>query len=49
MTVSLVRTENGAPAEQFVYEFKADTLQVRWSTARAGAMKIGDTIACNRG
>jgi hypothetical protein len=44
-----VRTENGVPAEQFAYEFKANTLQVQWSTAKTGAMKVGDTIACNRG
>jgi len=44
-----VRTENGAPAEQFAYEFKASTLQVQWSIAKAGAMKVGDTITCNRG
>ena len=44
-----VRTENGVPGEQFAYEFKANTLQVQWSIAKAGAMKVGDTIACNRG
>jgi len=44
-----VRTENGAPAEEFAYEFKANTLQIRWSIAKADAMKVGDTIACNRG
>jgi hypothetical protein len=37
-----VRTENGVPAEQFVYEFKASTLQVQWSIAKAGAMRVGD-------
>ena len=44
-----VRTENGAPTEQFAYEFKASILQVQWSIAKAGAMKVGDTITCNRG
>jgi hypothetical protein len=43
-----VRTENGAAAEQFAYEFKADTMQVQWSIAKDGAMRIGDTIACSR-
>ena len=44
-----VRTENGVPAEQFAYAFKMNTLQVQWSTAKTGAMKVGDTVACNRG
>lgn len=43
-----VRIENGAPAEQFAYEFKGNTLQVQWSFAKDGAMKVGDTISCNR-
>lgn len=43
-----VRMENGVPAEQFAYEFKADSLQVQWSAARGGAMKVGDTLACSR-
>jgi hypothetical protein len=43
-----VRTENGVPAEQFAYEFKADTMQVQWSIAQGGAMKVGDTLNCNR-
>ena len=43
------RNENGLPAEQFAYEFKANSLQIQWSTAKSGAMKVGDTIACNRG
>ena len=43
-----VRVENGVPAEQFAYEFKANTLQIQWSTAKTGAMKVGDTIGCNR-
>jgi hypothetical protein len=43
-----VRTENGAPVEQFAYEFKADILQVQWSVAKDGAMKVGDTLSCTR-
>jgi hypothetical protein len=43
-----VRTENGAAAEQFAYEFKADTMQVQWSVAKDGAMKVGDTVACRQ-
>jgi hypothetical protein len=43
-----VRIENGAPAEQFVYEFKGNTLQVQWSIAKDGSMKVGDTISCDR-
>jgi hypothetical protein len=41
--------ENGAPAEQFAYEFKADTMQVQWSVARDGTMKVGDTLTCTHG
>jgi hypothetical protein len=41
-----VRTENGAPVEQFAYEFKGDTMQVQWSIAKDGAMKVGDTLSC---
>jgi hypothetical protein len=44
-----VRLADGAPAEQFVYELKANTLQVQWSIAKAGAMKVGDTIGCIAG
>jgi hypothetical protein len=44
-----VRKENSVPVEQFAYEFKANTLQIQWSIAKAGAMKVGDTITCNRG
>jgi hypothetical protein len=44
-----VRSENGTPAEQFAYEFKANTLQVQWSIAKDDVMKVGDTITCNRG
>jgi hypothetical protein len=43
-----VRMENGEAAEQFVYELKRSSLQVQWSTAKNGAMKVGDTIACTR-
>lgn len=43
-----IRTENGAPVEQFAYEFGADTLQVQWSIAQSGAMKVGDTLNCGR-
>jgi hypothetical protein len=43
-----IRTENGVPAEQFAYEFKADTIQVQWSVAQGGAMKAGDTLNCSR-
>lgn len=47
-TLTWVRMENGVPAEQFAYEFKADRLQVQWSVARGGAMKVGDTLDCSR-
>lgn len=43
-----VRTENGAPVEEFAYEFKANLLQVQWSIVKDGAMKVGDTITCSR-
>jgi hypothetical protein len=43
-----VRTENGAPIEQFTYDFKADTMQVQWSIVRDGVMKLGDTLRCSR-
>jgi hypothetical protein len=45
-TLTWVRTENGVPAEQFAYELKADSLQVQWSVAQGGAMKVGDTLTC---
>ena len=48
-TLTWVRMENGAPAEQFAYEFKADTMQVQWSVARGGTMKVGDTLTCTHG
>jgi hypothetical protein len=41
-----VRMENGVPAEQFTYEFKSDKMQVQWSIAKGGTMKIGDTLSC---
>jgi hypothetical protein len=41
-----VRNENGAPVEQFAYEFKGDTMQVQWSIVQGGAMKVGDTLSC---
>jgi hypothetical protein len=47
-TLTWVRTENGVPAEQFAYEFKADAMQVQWSIAKEGAMKVGDTLTCRR-
>jgi len=43
-----VHSENGVAAEQFAYEFKADTMRVQWSVAQGGAMKVGDTLTCNR-
>jgi hypothetical protein len=42
------RFENGIAAEQFAYEFKGDNMQVDWSVARNGAMKVGDTLLCRR-
>jgi hypothetical protein len=47
-SLTWIRMENGAPAEQFAYEFKADTMQVQWSVVRNGAMKVGDTLVCGR-
>jgi len=44
----LARMENGVAAEQFAYDFKGEALQVDWSVARGGAMKLGDTILCRR-
>jgi hypothetical protein len=46
-TLTWIRTENGVPAEQFAYEFKVETMQVQWSVAQSGAMKIGDTLSCS--
>jgi hypothetical protein len=46
-TLTWVRTENGVPVEQFAYEFKADTMQVQWSVAQGGTMKVGDTLICS--
>lgn len=45
-TLRWVRSENGVPAEQFAYEFNTDTMQVQWSVAKEGAMKVGDTLTC---
>ena len=47
-SLTWVRTENGAPAEQFAYQFKSDTMLVQWSIAQGGAMKVGDTLTCSR-
>jgi hypothetical protein len=47
-TLTWVRMENAAPAEQFAYEFKAETMQVQWSVVQGGAMKVGDTLTCSR-
>lgn len=46
--LTFVRTENGVTAEQFAYEFNSDILKVQWSTAKDGAMKVGDTLSCSR-
>jgi hypothetical protein len=47
-TLTLVRSEDGKPKEQFAYEFKGGSLQVQWSVMQGGAMRVGDTISCNR-
>jgi hypothetical protein len=47
-SLTWMRMENGAPAEQFVYRFEADAMQVQWSIAKDGAMKVGDTLLCSR-
>jgi hypothetical protein len=47
-TLTWTRLENGIAAEQFAYEFKGDTMQVEWSTARTGTMKLGDMLVCRR-
>jgi hypothetical protein len=44
--LTLTRLENGMAAEQFVYEFKGEEMQVAWSAARGGTMKLGDTLVC---
>jgi hypothetical protein len=44
----LTRLENEIAAEQFAYEFKGEAMQIDWSVARGGAMKLGDTILCRR-
>lgn len=46
--LNFVRTQDGQPQEQFAYEFKGDTLEVRWSVAKQGVMRLGDTISCSR-
>jgi hypothetical protein len=48
-TLTWTRWDQGAAAESFAYELGTDTLQVQWSVARAGAMKLGDTLMCRRG
>jgi hypothetical protein len=47
-TLTWTRLENGIPAEQFVYEFKDEAMQIQWSVAQGGAMKLGDTLVCRR-
>jgi hypothetical protein len=47
-TLTWKRLENGIAAEQFAYELKGDNMQVDWSIARNGAMKLGDTLLCRR-
>jgi hypothetical protein len=46
--VTWTRFEGGIAAEQFAYEFRGDAMQVQWSIARNGAMKLGDTLLCRR-
>jgi hypothetical protein len=47
-TLTWTRWDKSVAAEQFAYELGTDTLQVQWSVARAGAMKLGDTLMCRR-
>jgi len=47
-TLTWMRLENGIAAEQFFYEFKGDNMQVDWSIARSGTMKLGDRLLCRR-
>jgi hypothetical protein len=47
-TLTWTRWDHGVAAEQFAYELGTDTLQVQWSVAREGAMKLGDTLMCRR-
>jgi hypothetical protein len=47
-TLTWMRLENGIAAEQFIYEFKGDNMQVDWSIARSGTMKLGDRLLCRR-
>jgi hypothetical protein len=48
-TLTWTRLDNGIAAEQFAYEFKGETMQIQWSVAEGGAMKLGDTLVCRRG
>jgi hypothetical protein len=36
----------GIAAEQFAYEFKGESMQIDWSVAKGGDMKLGDTMLC---
>jgi|HubBroStandDraft_1064217.scaffolds.fasta_scaffold06625_7 hypothetical protein len=47
-TLTWTRWDHGVAAESFAYELGTDRLQVQWSVARAGAMKLGDTLVCRR-
>jgi len=47
-TLTWTRWDHGVAAEQFSYELRADALQIRWSVARDGNMKPGDTLLCRR-
>jgi hypothetical protein len=47
-TLTWTRWDQGAAAEQFAYELRADGLQVQWSVARDGVMKLGDALLCRR-
>jgi hypothetical protein len=40
--------DHGVAAEQFAYELGAGSMQIHWSVARSGAMKLGDTLMCRR-
>ncbi len=47
-TLTWTRLDRGIAAEQFVYKIDGDTLQVSWSIAQAGAMKLGDMLTCQK-
>lgn len=47
-TLTWTRWDKGVAAEQFAYELGTGTMQVQWSVARDGAMKLGDTLMCKR-